>query len=375
MFLLRNPSVALRFGLVFVTWGVITWSYFSFSHFVHHHHFSFGNHTTNHTANHSAFPDHNQTGHGHNESMQHGKGGPFDRFHEEEDDCFLYGMALPLLLLTLAALIWNPSSSSSNYTKNKTSLIHQSTQEQEKNSAGEVNVTKWTLIWFVMPLFLIMLEGARGHHVFASHDSHGWNLYVRICMSLMSVSGYAATWSLAFFLIPVTKHSPILDWLRVTPVQALAFHRISGWVGFWNSVLHGFLHLRHLMDVLNPHHVRPWQKQLQILLIPSSWECLATQNPVQGIFVFGTPKQLDDPVADRQCWLALVNATGMISCLAYLALALTSLQVRRYSYRLFYRVHIPAAWIMLLNAIWHYPTCILILIPNIMYVFLILLLC
>jgi hypothetical protein len=341
----------LRSALVFLTLGVVTWSYFSFSHFVHQtHHFN---------PPHGNATEHSEDGHDH----QHGRHGSFDNFHLKKDGLFLYGLALPLLFLTLAALIWNPSSSTKGtITKDK----HNSTKE---NSRGDVNVQKWTIICFVLPLFLVMLDGARGHDIFHSktQEHKAWNLYIRICMSLMSPSGYAATWALALFLIPVTKHSPILDWLSVTPIQALAFHRVAGWTSFWNSVLHGFLHLRHLMDVLNPKRSRAWYEQLKILLIPSSWKCYGTQNPWQVFFGRQDPLDGTDEEAN-QCWLALVNLTGMISVLAFVLLAITSLpQVRRYSYTLFYSVHIPSAWIMLIMAIWHYPTCALVLIPNIIY--------
>jgi hypothetical protein len=342
----------LRSPLVFLTLGVVTWSYYSFSHFVHQtHHFK---------PPHDSPNEHNEDGHDH----QHGRGGSFDNFHLKKDGLFLYGFALPLLFLTLASLVWNPSTSTKGTITKDT---HNSTKE---NSRGDVNVKKWTIVCFVLPLFLVMLDGARSHDIFHSksqEEQMGWNLYVRICMSLMSPSGYAATWALALFLIPVTKHSPILDWLCVTPIQALAFHRVAGWTSFWNSVLHGFLHLRHLMDVLNPQRSRAWYQQLKILLIPSSWKCIGTQNPWQVFF--GRQDPLDGTNEEaNQCWLALVNLTGMISVLAFVLLAITSLpQVRRYSYALFYSVHIPSAWIMLIMAIWHYPTCALVLIPNIIY--------
>ena len=341
-----------RRALVFFVLGLVTWNYFLFSHFVHQtHHFN---------------PPHGKPSslHEHGHDDEHGRKGSFDNFHLKKDGLFLYGFALPLLLLTLAALVWNPSSSTKGTT---TRATHHSEKER---SRGDPNVQKWTLICFVLPLFLVMFDGARGHDIFHSNtqdEQRGWNLYVRICMSLMSPSGYAATWALAFFLIPVTKHSPILDWLNVTPVQALAFHRVAGWTSFWNSVLHGFLHLRHLMDVLNPQCSRTRYQQLKLLLIPSSWKCFGTQNPLEVFF--GRQDPLDGTEEEaEQCWLALVNLTGFISVVAFVLLAITSLpQVRRYSYALFYSVHIPSAWVMLIMAIWHYPTCALVLIPNIIY--------
>ena len=349
----------LRRASVFLILGLVTLNYFLFSHFVHQtHHY---NPPHGKPDSHHEGPDsHHDSGHGH----EHGRGGSFDSFHLKKDYLFLYGFALPLLLLTIAGLIWNPSSSTKG-----TATVGAHTNGK-KNSLGDPNVQKWTIICFIVPLFLVMLDGARGHDIFHSNSQEvhrGWGLYVRICMSLMSPSGYAATWALALFLIPVTKHSPILDWLNVTPIQALAFHRVSGWVGFWNSVLHGFLHLRHLMDVLNPKRTRSWSEQLKFLVIPSSWKCYGTQNP-WNVFL-GRQDPLDGTEEEaNQCWLALVNLTGVISVLAFVALVITSLpRVRRYSYALFYSVHIPSAWIMLIMAIWHYPTCALILIPNIIY--------
>ncbi len=303
---------------------------------------------------------------GHKIDHRHGRGGDFDKIFLSKDGLFLFGLALPILILTLATLLWNPNSNPKDSPAKKEKI--RSALKSVESNKGDVNVQKWTTICFLVPLLLVMLEGALGHSKRSSAEKlMGWDLYVRICMSLMSPSGYAATWALALFLIPVTKHSPILDWLRVTPVQALAFHRVAGWTSLWNSVLHGFLHLRHLMDVLNPQHLRPWYTQLKILLIPSTWKCFNTQNPWHVFF--GKTDPLDGTTQEaQQCWLALVNSTGLISTLAFVVLGITSLpQVRRYSYALFYSVHIPTAWIMLIMAIWHYPTCGLILIPNIIY--------
>ena len=399
---------SIRYGLVFLTWAVITWSYYIFSHRVHHHHFQgFDHHNGTHpgknnnndsnsnSKNHT-YPDdsnsnstssNNSNDNHHHHDNEHGRKGSFEKIHDEEDKFFLYGLALPLTLLTVAGLIWNNRKNHHQNPKHRHQHQHHR-NISETAGGGQVSVGKWTLIWFVLPLFLVMLDGAWGHGAMGGgNDNHngGWgDRYVRVCMSLMSPSGYAAAWSLSLFLIPVTRHSPVLDWLRVTPAEALAFHRVSGWVGFWNSVLHGFLHLRHLMDVLNPERVRTRTEQLKMLLIPESWECVGTQDPF-SVFVsvfFGRTSpggeeddggDDDDPFGEdearkQRCWLALVNATGAISVFAYALLALTSLPVvRRYSYRLFYLVHIPAAWTMLLTAIWHYPTCALILIPNILY--------
>jgi len=343
---------------VLVVLAIATLSYLSFSHYVHHLHFHFEQHNTT-TDGHS----HDQHRRNSEEQQQrtdhhHGRRGDFDSFHLVKDKLFFYGLALPIALLTVAGLIWNIKGVSGGIRKY---------QSSSWSSNGDVNVKKWTIIWFIVPLILVMIEGAIGHHVFHS-NSRGQNFYIRVCMSLMSVSGYGATWSIALFLIPVTKHSPILDWLRITPIQALSFHKVCGWTSLWYSIGHGYLHLRHLMDVLNKQHERTQLQQLKRLLVPESIKkCLVTQSPVHVFEGYQDPYPGTEQEAD-QCWLALVNATGMISTIAFVILGLTSMEsFRRRFYTLFFVVHIPCAWIMLVTTIWHYPTCGLILIPNIIY--------
>jgi len=290
------------------------------------------------------------------------KGGPFEGIYLQRDGLLLYGLTIPLLILGLVSLFWNPSTSAKNLPTRPSAFV-------DRFSKGEANVKKWTIICFVIPLFVVFFSGSLQHFTGGrsteKSQSH-FDLLTSILMSFMSVTGYGAIWALAVFLIPVTKHSPILDWLHVTPVQALAFHRIAGWISLWMSIFHGFLHLKHLMYVLNSAHPnpRPWYEELWILVVPPSWECIGTQNPFA--FMKGIKQvDLDD---QRQCWLALVNATGTISTLAFALLAITSLpRFRRSSYDLFYAIHIPCAWIMLFMAIWHYPSCALVLVPNIIY--------
>lgn len=333
-----NVSLA-RFASVCLVWAAATVCYFRFryigcslimlchsicrscspelhspSELVHHHHFNFESHMQQPEA-----PNGDDQRH-----HSHGRGGDFDRIHIIHDKLFFYGLALPIALLTVFGLFVRDT----NHEKSGGGAAYTTSEDGDGvnksrvlvNTAGEgdVNVKKWTLIWFILPLYLIFLEGARGHGVFHASERQATrheSLYVRVCMSMMSVSGYAATWALALFLIPVTKHSPILDCLRVTPIQALAFHRISGWVGFWNSVLHGFLHLRHLMDVLNRNHGRSNWEQFKWLIFPDDWgKCLATQSP--WIFVRGqAPYYQGSDAEAHQCWLSLGMTSVSLICL------------------------------------------------------------
>mmetsp|Transcript_6682 Transcript_6682/g.11689 ORF Transcript_6682/g.11689 Transcript_6682/m.11689 type:complete len:980 (-) Transcript_6682:159-3098(-) len=471
MMLGKDPWSTVRFASVFVAWGIITLSYYSFHHYVHHRHFHFtphGNATSDGKGSGETHVEHAQRmllegheeaggnkdfvvggpgvqkGHGGHEEVGHENGGGHEEHHGSsahgghgqhggfdnfngKDNIFFYGLAVPLMLLTVAGLIWNKnqlgcshnntskkisrdtnlksisdlkfsdtssdtsSSSSSGSGSDNGSADgdnDDSTQDtafsdpaplakarswlaRKNNNGGDVNVKKWTIIWFLVPMFLIIFDGMRSRsilHASADQKQRGWGLYIRICMSLLSPSGYAAAWPLALFLIPVTKHSPILDWLRVTPVQALGFHRICGWTSFWWSCTHGFLHLQHLMEVGNSQHIRTPMQQFKYLLIPEEiGQCFVTQNPWRVFWGEQVP-YLGTEENSRQCWLALVNGTGMVSCIAFAILAITSIpSFRRNFYTLFYVIHIPMAWIMLTTAIWHYPMCVVLLVPNIIY--------
>ena len=367
--MLGNDSMAsmsvLRVGLVFFTGFVAFLNYYSFCHFLYEPHGDLGGHNDEEQMDSNGGKGSIDNGDG--DDSNHGQNNLVDDdsledIYMKKDDLLLYGLALPLMLLTLASLIWNRNTNAKNQKNDETSPKKKISgvglcPVRNCSGGGDVNIQKWTFVWLLLPLLYVFVDSSQERY---HGDLDWWNA---LCIAFMSPTGYAAVWALAAFLIPVANHSPILDWLRITPVQALAFHRVAGWTSLWNSIFHGFLQLRYCMNKRSG----PWYEKLVILLIPSSRECITSQNPWE-VFFIGREDQSSRPLIDDQCRLALVNATGMISVLAFIILAITSLpRVRRSSYTLFYRVHIPAAWIMLTMAILHYPVCGLILIPNIIY--------
>ena len=97
------PSATmLRFGVVVLVSTVMTLNYFLYSHFVHgwikNHRFEPPN-----SGNSTHDDDHD---HGHRE---HHGGGPFEGLYMQKDGLLVYGIALPLALLTIAALVWKSS--------------------------------------------------------------------------------------------------------------------------------------------------------------------------------------------------------------------------------------------------------------------------
>ena len=161
--LCNKPLAILRVGLVLLTGCVVTWNYYAFSHFVHHQ--NFGNFTRGNHTSHGGFePSMNQTTHGRNQT--HG-GNPFEGVYLKKDSLFLYGLALPLTLLAVVSLVWNPSASSASprspprpaaATKGFFDSIR-----SVRHSWGDVNVQKWTIIWFLFPLLFVLFDSANEH--------------------------------------------------------------------------------------------------------------------------------------------------------------------------------------------------------------------
>jgi hypothetical protein len=116
---------------------------YSFSHFVHHpRHFNHGQHNATHRS-------------------------PFIDIYLKEENLFLYGLALPLALVTLASVMWNPSTSNTN----DSSIT--STNDcfpSFRLGRGDVNVKKWTIVCYLLLLLLIMYDASREHPVEAQDD-------------------------------------------------------------------------------------------------------------------------------------------------------------------------------------------------------------
>ena len=58
-------------------------------------------------------------------------------------------------MLNLASLLWNPTTTPTSASTGSTNA---------KKSRGEVNVQKWTWIWFLIPLLLVMYDAAHEHY-------------------------------------------------------------------------------------------------------------------------------------------------------------------------------------------------------------------
>merc|ERR1719232_2158817 len=167
-------------------------------------------------------------------------------------------------------------------------------------------------------------------------------------------AGVAAVAALALFLVPVAKHSPLLKVFGLSYTQALAFHRTAGWVSLAFTLLHGLIYcLIYGMSAGDGGSF--WRAMASALYPPRdcwSRDVLRARGTGSGASCYGY-------------WR---NFTGVVSALAFVVLGVTSLpRVRRAMYRLFYVVHIPMAWTMMIMAVAHFSFIALFLLPNIVY--------
>lgn len=218
---------------------------------------------------------------------------------------------------------------------------------------GDPNVTGWTLLIAGLPAALIALvpqtQPVDAHPQLRDMSTLAARIYL-----LANPAGIAAVAALALFLIPVAKHSPLLKVFGLSYTQALAFHRTSGWISLAFTLLHSIIYCVIYGMRGDDNGQSFWKAMVSALYPPSkcwSWDVLR----VHGGRDFG-------------CQGYWRNFTGVLSALAFTILGVTSLpRVRRAMYRLFYVVHIPMAWTMMIMAIAHFSFVALFLLPNIVY--------
>ena len=294
------------------------------------------------------------------------------------DGMLLQGFALPLFLVSCAVVFLLKESPSSF--------------RFWKGQGGDPNVTLWTLGFVLLPCAFVTFVPQTFNltHIADIEDVALWQARILL---LANPSGVAAVVALAFFLIPVAKHSPLIRVFGLSFTQALAFHRVAGWISFGLTLLHGILYCV-IYGYNGISNDKAFFEALTEALVPPSrcWTVVdvfayhsslgsdvghdsnktAAQHEHHGVHEQGnnqtTSHEGGHETQSSGCYGYWRNFTGVLSALAFVILAITSLsRVRRSAYRIFYAMHIPTAWAMLLMAIAHFNFIGLLLIPNIIY--------
>lgn len=159
--------------------------------------------------------------------------------------------------------------------------------------------------------------------------------------------GMMAMVSMSFFLIPVSKHGPILKLLGWSPARVVRLHIWCGRLIIIGSFLHGLLHF------LRYKHFLENKKQSFLFPPQQCWTTTATN---------------DDDSLSVACYDHFLYLTGVVACMALFGILMTSLHVvRRACYSLFYMSHVVLAPIFLLMVMLHYNRGILYTAPSILY--------
>jgi predicted ferric reductase len=210
---------------------------------------------------------------------------------------------------------------------------------------GEPNYTMiaaWLVAIPNLVLFIIWVyrtpEQATGFDFMEAED-----LRRRSIKRISNLSAIMGVYALAFFLIPVTRHSVLLVAMNWSPVHALRIHIWAGYTSFLFVTLHSVLHL-----VL--------------------WIRRSSQIPIHTQLIPSLHCWTSEFSADSACHRQIYNLTGMIAYLCFVILWATSLHwFRRKWYRVFYLFHITFGPLMILCSIWHYSMIAVYLLPSILY--------
>eukprot|EP00980_Cylindrotheca_fusiformis_P025159 scaffold13207_cov143-Cylindrotheca_fusiformis.AAC.12 len=145
--------------------------------------------------------------------------------------------------------------------------------------------------------------------------------------------------AMSFFLIPVSKHSVLLEASGIGSIHAVRLHTWAGFFAILGGLGHGLYYY---------------------------WIWLVVQNFTEEELAPGDECWVKG--YDKDCYDKFINVTGVYAGKAITLLALTSLYwVRRNYYRLFYVTHVSCSVILLISLTMHYNKTILYLAPSLLY--------
>jgi predicted ferric reductase len=259
---------------------------------------------------------------------------------------------LTLLLCVLPTILW---------------IFPIHTQTPLVRKRGDPNLKLWSLLLLVLPtilLLLILLGRPMDEDTQAKLDKSGYSdnpLAIWIAHyypKWASLSGYCATVALSLFLVPVSRQSPLLEALGLSPALAVQFHV---WAGRWAALLillHGTLYaLEKPLFSKSPTATTLYEKAI-FELLPSQSHCWDLR----------TPWQFQQNDHDNHCYKPWRNFTGILAGLSLLAITLTSWNwIRRTHYQIFYFCHMIFGTLFLFLVICHYYWIAVYLLPGILY--------
>jgi predicted ferric reductase len=224
---------------------------------------------------------------------------------------------------------------------------------------GDPSMRVWSIVLLVIPtatVLFIMLFKPIPDEIQATLNGLIFQVTTQLITSWANAAGYVAVVALSFFLVPVSKQSPLLSLLGLSPTLAVGFHNWAGRICWITSSIHAILHT---IQIAFGDPKRGMMEILITELFPVESKCRTWQSPAAFRIVVSD---------EAYCYRQWRNLTGIISSVALLILVMTSWNfVRRRYYWLFYRCHVIFGSIMMVFAMLHFYFVAIYLMPGIIY--------
>eukprot|EP00751_Fragilariopsis_kerguelensis_P005652 CAMPEP_0170793606 /NCGR_PEP_ID=MMETSP0733-20121128/22796_1 /TAXON_ID=186038 /ORGANISM="Fragilariopsis kerguelensis, Strain L26-C5" /LENGTH=965 /DNA_ID=CAMNT_0011142671 /DNA_START=114 /DNA_END=3008 /DNA_ORIENTATION=- len=251
---------------------------------------------------------------------------------------------------------------------------------------GDMDFVLWSWIGLAMPLCIYFCYYM--YYKWYTNEEE-WNLSVedggwtdgekldKAAGTWANRFGDVAMIALSFFMIPASRHGPVLNLMGWHPYHACTIHMFAGWVSFWGSWLHFICYIIRYASSKYPTARNPICIETQGGWPGYRWifppAMCFTYNKVPNYEWFNpetNTTDLIDPPCFRDCGKQINGFYGTIAILAFTILALTSMQVvRRYKYTVFYFSHIICAPIFIIFVVMHWKFIYYYLVPSACYYF------
>eukprot|EP01083_Nonionella_stella_P229065 811209_1 len=197
---------------------------------------------------------------------------------------------------------------------------------------GDPNMNSINILLVLLPCLIYGMRSVGGHMA-----DNGFEITQSLHKHVANDFGKLSAFAMSAFLVPVARHSILLEVLGLDPRYGLRVHIFSGYIAVVTGLGHGIYWFFIWMLV---------QKKEFWEVIPSA-ECWTRHG---------------------DCSAQFVNLLGILCGFCFLGLSVTSLWwIRRNYYRFFYVSHIVFSLLLFYGLAMHYNKMILYLAPSVVY--------
>lgn len=249
--------------------------------------------------------------------------------------------------------------------------------QRQKLLAGDMDFKLWSWIGVGIPCLIF----------FSYYMYYKWPGNKEYESDGKRIEDMAGTWAnrfgqvgmvaLTFFMIPASRHGPVLNLMGWHPYHACTIHMFAGWLSFWTSWLHflGYI-AKYSTDVY------PTSRSDLCMEEQGGWPGYRWIIPPKICFTYNNQKDYEwynpdtnttemiDPPCFRDCGKQINGFYGTVAIVAFTILAITSMQfMRRYKYTVFYFSHIICAPIFIFFVVMHWKFIYYWFVPSACYYF------